>query len=82
MGADQWADAAEAIMTTDTVPKATSREVMIDGLPRPQSAAELTGDVIEADPVAIAAGKNIELVLDIKLPEKAHLNAEAPWSTG
>jgi glutamate N-acetyltransferase/amino-acid N-acetyltransferase len=26
-----WADAAEAIMTTDTVPKAVSREVVIDG---------------------------------------------------
>lgn len=29
--ADHWADAAEAIMTTDTVPKAASRQVEIDG---------------------------------------------------
>ncbi len=29
--ADRWADAAEAIMTTDIVPKATSREVAIAG---------------------------------------------------
>jgi glutamate N-acetyltransferase/amino-acid N-acetyltransferase len=28
---DRWADAAEAIMTTDTVPKAVSRQVLIDG---------------------------------------------------
>jgi len=28
---DHWADAAEAIMTTDTVPKAVSRQVEIDG---------------------------------------------------
>ena len=28
---DHWADAAEAIMTTDTVPKAASRRVRIDG---------------------------------------------------
>ncbi len=29
--ADAWADAARAIMTTDTVPKAVSRQVVIDG---------------------------------------------------
>jgi glutamate N-acetyltransferase/amino-acid N-acetyltransferase len=29
--ADAWADAASAIMTTDTVPKAASRQVVIDG---------------------------------------------------
>ena len=29
--ADQWAQAAQAIMTTDTVPKACSRRVQIDG---------------------------------------------------
>ncbi len=29
--AGNWKDAAEAIMTTDTIPKATSRQVMIDG---------------------------------------------------
>ena len=30
--ADGWADAAAAIMTTDTVPKAVSRQVVIDGV--------------------------------------------------
>ncbi len=30
---DHWARAAEAIMTTDTVPKAASRRVLIDGVP-------------------------------------------------
>ena len=30
--ADGWADAATAIMTTDTVPKAVSRQVVIDGV--------------------------------------------------
>ena len=30
--ADAWADAASAIMTTDTVPKACSRQVIIDGV--------------------------------------------------
>jgi glutamate N-acetyltransferase/amino-acid N-acetyltransferase len=30
---DQWAAAAEAIMTTDTVPKAASRRLLIDGVP-------------------------------------------------
>jgi glutamate N-acetyltransferase/amino-acid N-acetyltransferase len=30
--ADAWADAAAAIMTTDTVPKAVSRQVVIDGV--------------------------------------------------
>lgn len=29
--ADQWAVAAEAIMTTDTLPKAASRQILIDG---------------------------------------------------
>ena len=31
LGVNQWASAAEAIMTTDTVPKAVSRQVVIDG---------------------------------------------------
>jgi len=31
LAADNWASAAEAIMTTDTVPKAVSRQVVIDG---------------------------------------------------
>jgi glutamate N-acetyltransferase / amino-acid N-acetyltransferase len=31
LGAGHWAAAAEAIMTTDTVPKAVSRQVVIDG---------------------------------------------------
>src|SRR5205823_2895193 len=31
LSADHWASAAEAIMTTDTVPKAVSRQVVIDG---------------------------------------------------
>ena len=30
---DHWARAAEAIMTTDTVPKAASRRILIDGVP-------------------------------------------------
>jgi glutamate N-acetyltransferase/amino-acid N-acetyltransferase len=33
LAADHWADAASAIMTTDTVPKAVSRRVEIDGQP-------------------------------------------------
>ena len=33
LGADCWADAAAAIMTTDTVAKAASRTVEIDGVP-------------------------------------------------
>ncbi|HET7795546.1 MAG TPA: bifunctional glutamate N-acetyltransferase/amino-acid acetyltransferase ArgJ, partial [Rhizobacter sp.] len=31
LGADGWAEAAQAIMTTDTVPKAASRQVVIGG---------------------------------------------------
>ena len=31
LAANHWAEAAEAIMTTDTVPKAVSRQVVIDG---------------------------------------------------
>ena len=31
LGGDHWASAAEAIMTTDTIPKAVSRQVVIDG---------------------------------------------------
>ncbi|MEZ5651009.1 MAG: bifunctional glutamate N-acetyltransferase/amino-acid acetyltransferase ArgJ [Burkholderiaceae bacterium] len=31
LGPDHWADAAQAIMTTDTVPKAASRRVVVDG---------------------------------------------------
>ena len=33
LAANQWADAAAAIMTTDTVPKAASRRIVLDGAP-------------------------------------------------
>jgi len=32
LGADRWCEAASAIMTTDTVPKGSSRRVLIDGV--------------------------------------------------
>jgi glutamate N-acetyltransferase/amino-acid N-acetyltransferase len=32
LSADHWADAAQAIMTTDTVPKAVSRKVQVNGV--------------------------------------------------
>jgi len=55
-------------------------EVMIEGLQAPQRDTASASALIDAGSFAIAAGKDIELVLDIKLPEGAHLNAEAPWS--
>lgn len=62
-------------------------EVMLDGMNAPASeeddsstGAQQDIQTIEAEAVSIASGKDIELTLDITLPENAHLNPEAPWS--
>ena len=39
-----------------------------------------SSDAVRLDPVSIASGRDIDLVLDIQLPPNAHLNHEAPWS--
>lgn len=55
-------------------------EVIFEGLSASGSEDTSSADVIEADPVTIKADSDVELVLDISLPEKAHINADAPWS--
>jgi thiol-disulfide isomerase/thioredoxin len=55
-------------------------EIIFGGLTAPRIDKTPACEVITADPVAIAAGQDVELVLDIKLPPKTHLSPEAPWS--
>jgi len=58
-------------------------EVILDGLTAPKNKDTMLSSnekAIEVDAVSIAEGKDIELTLDISLPENAHLNPEAPWS--
>lgn len=54
-------------------------EVTFDGLDAPGEESG-DGDVIKVSDVAIADGRDIELVLDFSLPKSAHFSAEAPWS--
>jgi len=56
------------------------QEIVFDGLSAPSTLEPATSDAVRLDPVLIAAGRDIELVLDIQLPPNAHLNDEAPWS--
>ena len=55
-------------------------EVAFDGLTAPGATDVRPGDVIDVETIHVAAGRDIELQLDIELPEVAHLNPEAPWS--
>jgi thiol-disulfide isomerase/thioredoxin len=55
-------------------------EVVFDGLAAPCEKGAGAAKIIRAEPTAVAAGRDVELVLDIRLPSDAHLNPEAPWS--
>ncbi len=55
-------------------------EVTLDGLDAQAGQEGTPLEVIKADPVSIAEKRDVELVLDIQLPEGAHLSPEAPWS--
>jgi hypothetical protein len=37
------------------------------------------GRIIDAGTIAVAPGRDVELMLDVRLPMGAHLNAESPW---
>src|SRR5205807_3623258 len=71
-----------AIRVVDLKSRET-RTLTIAGL-KPISPPKVTTEflpnltTIEADPQRIAAGKNGELVLDVKLPTGYHLNPETP----
>ncbi len=54
-------------------------EVAFEGLGLPDSESE-EPQARRLTPVALAAGKDVELVLDVRLPQGGKLNAEAPWS--
>jgi len=56
------------------------QEIAFDGLMPPGEAGATDEDVINADPVKLAAGRDVELFLDVDLPDGMHLNPEAPWS--
>ncbi|MDO8629377.1 MAG: hypothetical protein Q7R41_02695, partial [Phycisphaerales bacterium] len=55
-------------------------EVVFDGLSAPRTNESDTPEPIRAEPIAVAAGRDVELVLDVRLPPNAHLHPEAPWS--
>ena len=56
------------------------QEIIFDGLAAPNQADEPTVDVITSEPIAVTGDTDLELALDIKLPDGAHLSPEAPWS--
>lgn len=55
-------------------------ELIFEGLIGPHDSDESTPSVIKCEPLSIIQGRDIELVLDIDLPPRTHLNPEAPWS--
>ena len=56
------------------------REVAFDELAAPEASQETMGELIATEPVKVAAGRDVELLLDIEMPDGSHLNPEAPWS--
>lgn len=56
------------------------QEVVLEGLSAPTESGAAAIDMIRAPTALLAHAQDIELVLDIKLPQGAHLSAEAPWS--
>ncbi len=55
-------------------------EVCLDGLNALRPPIQPADDAIHVEPISVSAGRDIELVLDVSLPEGAHLNPDAPWS--
>lgn len=58
-------------------------ELSFEGLAAPaqtNASCEPAANAVDAGSVAIASGCDIDVTLDAKLPEGAHLSAEAPWS--
>jgi len=55
-------------------------EVLFDRLSAPRTNEPVTPEPIRTEPVAVAADRDVDLVLDVRLPPNAHLNPEAPWS--
>jgi len=58
-------------------------ELKFDGLTAPTKRIEPgmpASSVIDVEPVTIAANSETKLWLSVRLPERAHLNVEAPWT--
>ncbi len=55
-------------------------ELSVNGLSRPEGPAGAGDRMIEVELVTVASDGDLELSLDVTLPQGAHLNAEAPWT--
>ncbi len=55
-------------------------EIILEGLCAPEGAETPPAAPIPVEPIAVAEGRDLDLVLEIQMPGQAHLNAEAPWS--
>jgi len=55
-------------------------EVVFEGLSPPRTVVESVAGPIRVEPIAVAADRDIELVVDARLPADGHLNPEALWS--
>ncbi len=55
-------------------------EIILEGLTAPEVDGIESCPPTDMPPAALVAGRDIELLLDLKLPEGASLNGEAPWS--
>src|SRR5476651_927881 len=77
LAAGNWASAAEAIMTTDTVPKAVSRQVVIDGHTITVTGISKGAGMIQPNmaPRLLAAGDGV--TFDLFIPADAPLDLRA-----
>jgi thiol-disulfide isomerase/thioredoxin len=55
-------------------------EIAFQSLSAPPTADDPDSPVLDAEPVGLAPGRDIELVLEPRLPHAARFSPEAPWS--
>jgi DNA-binding beta-propeller fold protein YncE len=55
-------------------------EVVLDGLQAPPSGDVERAVAIQAAAASVADGRDVDLLVDVRLPTGAKLNGEAPWS--
>ncbi len=55
-------------------------ELILEGLSAPSQPHEPDARLILVQEVSLAVDREIELILDVRLPKDAHFSSEAPWS--
>lgn len=56
-----------------------SESVRSSAVPAAEIADAAVAETVRLEPIEITAGRDVELTIEVTLPEGAHLNREAPW---